>query len=104
MGLKPLAGAEGPAQRCEARIEAHTKVYGNWWNHLVNTTDYPGPLPTRGLRLEWWEIDDFAPLHPPSEPILLTQGHLGLPLSDQRSFGPVDPRLMPFIAQVHPQN
>ena len=39
----------------------------------VNTTHYPGPLPTRGLRLEWWEVDGFAPLYHPREPVLLTK-------------------------------
>ena len=100
MGLKPVASSGSVAPPAVQRIEAHTKIYGNWWNHLVNTTHYNGPLPTRGLRLEWWEIDDHSPLRPPSEPVLLTAGHLGLPLSDERSYGPVDDRMLPFIASM----
>lgn len=144
MQLKPRD--DSPSRETPAaveRIEVHTKVYGNWWNHLVNTTHHNGPLPTRGLRLEWWEVDGRAPLYAPSEPLLLTQGAqpasrrpprprarspcnvlfspvlatnlsrswmmatviygpgvLGLPTSDERSFGHVDPRLVPYIAQI----
>lgn len=71
MGLKPLA--ETVAEPAVERIEVHTKIYGNWWNHLVNTTHYNGPLPTRGLRLEWWEVDGHAPLYQPSEPVLVSK-------------------------------
>lgn len=96
MSIEPLQSVTAPP--AAARIEAHTKVYGNWWNHLINTTSIK-PFPNAGLPLEWWETNGHVPFYKPSEPVLLTN-RLGLPLSDGRSFGSVDPRLLPYIARM----
>eukprot|EP01065_Artemidia_motanka_P035079 TRINITY_DN43000_c0_g1_i1.p1 TRINITY_DN43000_c0_g1~~TRINITY_DN43000_c0_g1_i1.p1 ORF type:complete len:749 (+),score=225.39 TRINITY_DN43000_c0_g1_i1:50-2296(+) len=96
MSIEPLEETTVPP--AVARIEAHTKVYGNWWNNVINTT-HKVPFPVAGLHLEWWETNDHVPLYKPKEPVLLTN-RLGLPLSDKRSFGQVDPRLVPYIARM----
>ena len=42
------------------RIEAHSKVYGNWWNAHVNASHPTSSLPVAGLPLEWWEVNAHA--------------------------------------------